>query len=87
MRKEEKRAYNFLAKIHTTERDLRGENIPGRKPSQRRWNVTRSRGLKKGGNASLREWTRAGERSKGEDRQTLTGEHNGGGISAECILQ
>jgi len=28
-----------------------------------------------------------GERSKGKYRQTLTGEHNGGGISAECILQ
>lgn len=28
-----------------------------------------------------------GERSKGKFRQTLTGEHNGGGISAECILQ
>lgn len=27
-------------------------------------------------------------RSKGKERQnTLTGEHNGGGISAECILQ
>lgn len=28
-----------------------------------------------------------GKRSKGKYRQTLTGEHNSGGISAECILQ
>lgn len=26
-------------------------------------------------------------RSKEKKRQTLTGEHNGGGISTECILQ
>lgn len=32
IKREERRAYNFLVKIHTAKRDLRGENIPGRKP-------------------------------------------------------
>ena len=41
--------------------------------------------IERGSEYEFRRTTR--ERSKGKYRQTLTGEHNGGGISAECILQ